>query len=172
MSKKNPKYSSGDWIVHCHHGVGQIQGSVEMQISGESNLYYKVETEKSTMWIPVDKGDEEWFRPVTPRSEFQKILDILKKPPRAMASHHKRRHSRIKNVKSENSLAAIARTVRDLYARQKNKSLNNTEQRALRRLTNRLLAEWSVCMNMEQEEARQKLHTILAHSHQQAMAMD
>ncbi len=72
-----------------------------------------------------------------------------------------KRKDRINQIQTENAIPAIARLIRDLCARQTHKSLSDTEQRALRHLTERFIAEWSVCMNMEQELARRQLSSLL-----------
>lgn len=161
MSKETQVFSKGDWVVHNRYGAGQVRGTEVKCISGEEAEYYRIETSNSTFWVPVDQLSQDTFRPIVTRSEFKKVLSILKRPPREMNANFKMRQSRIQEVQSENSLLAIARLVRDLWARQAEKSLSDTELRALRRFTDHLVAEWSVCMKMEIDDARQQLHNIL-----------
>jgi len=61
----------------------------------------------------------------------------------------------------DGTLAAMARIVRDLTARQKQSRLNDSEERALNRFTDRLLSEWAACFGIKLEEARKRLRTIL-----------
>ena len=161
MSKETQTFGKGDWVVHNRYGAGQVRGTEVKCISGKEANYYRIETSNSTLWVPVDQLSHDTFRPVASRSEFKQVLSILRRPPHTMNANFKLRRSRIEEVQSENSLQAIARLVRDLWARQSEKSLSDTEQRALRRFTDHLLAEWSVCMKMEIDDARQQLHHIL-----------
>ena len=48
MSDERP-YENGDWIVHLHHGVGQVKGIESKLIGGNKNKYVKVDTSSSTM---------------------------------------------------------------------------------------------------------------------------
>ncbi len=154
-------YHPGDWIVHVHYGVGHIACIEEKELGGDSSTYYKVVTDNSTLWVPLDKADSGWFRPICTREEFSEILGILQSPPQEMNKNHLVRKRRIHDVKSQGSLQETARLVRDLWGRRNERQLNNTEETALRYLTDRLLMEWSVCMDVEQDEARAHLQEML-----------
>ncbi|MFO7536740.1 MAG: CarD family transcriptional regulator [Chloroflexota bacterium] len=161
----------GNWIVHKRYGIGQIQGVEEKNISGESADYYRVETHNSIVWLPVDDLNKDAFRALASPEEVEEAVDILQRPPRQMASNFNTRKKRIRDVMGKNSLLSIARLVRDLWYRQTGRTLSNTEHRALRRFMQRLAAEWSVCRDMEAEEAREHVYDILRSSHaQEAMA--
>lgn len=157
-------YRPGDWIVHLHHGVGEIECIEEKELGGDSTTYYKVVTKNKTLWVPLDKAENRWFRPLASDEEFDEIIDILRKPPREMHSNHNTRKARINSVKSSGSLQELARLIRDLWGRRAQRRLNNTEERALRRFTDRFLREWSVCKGLDEEEARQRMQTILQQS--------
>jgi CarD family transcriptional regulator len=161
----------GNWIVHKRYGIGQIQGVEEKNVSGEPVDYYRVETHNSIVWLPVADLNKDAFRALATAEEFQEAVDILQRPPRQMASNFNTRKKEINDVMSKNSIVAIARLVRDLWYRQTGRTLSNTEHRALRRFMRRLTAEWSVCRDVDAEEARERVYDILRSSHaQQAMA--
>ena len=153
-------YDRGDWVVHLHHGVGEIQEIEEKALGGSATTYYKVVTSNKTLWVPIDKAENRWFRPLATEEEFDRVIEILKRPPQEMHSNHNKRKKRIKDVKSDNSLEEMARLIRDLWARRANRKLNNTEERALRRFTDRLLREWSVAKGLDEEEARQRMRSL------------
>lgn len=164
MAKDIHAYDAGDWIVHLHHGVGEIECIEEKELGGSTTTYYKVVTNNKTLWVPIDKAEKRWFRPVATSEEFDRVLEILQKPPREMHSNHNSRKKRINAVKSEGSLHEMARVIRDLWGRRAQRKLNNTEERALRRFTDRLLREWSVCKGLDEEEARQRMQNMLQKS--------
>lgn len=162
MAMGSETYSKGDWIVHIHYGVGQVKGIEKKALNGDRVSYYKVLTKNSTFWIPVDQIDCDRLRPIATTRELNEALKILKKPPQEMDSDHNKRKRLIKKIKYDGSLIAMARLVRDLWARRRiKKKLNATEERALDRFQDRLITEWSVCKNIEIEEAQKKLHTML-----------
>ena len=154
-------FSVGDWIVHRQYGIGQIQQKEEKTISGTREEYYRVKTPDSEVWLPIKKLDQSWFRPLATPVELDEAKTILRNPPRQMDTNFMKRKDRINKVQSENAIPAIARLIRDLCARQLHKSLSDTEQRALRHLTERFIAEWSVCMNLELDLVRNQLNNML-----------
>lgn len=160
----NADYRAGDWIVHLHHGVGKIKCIEEKELGGNSTTYYKVVTNNSTLWVPLDKAENRWFRPLASPEEFDEVIDILRRPPREMHNNHNTRKARINSVRGGGSLEDMARLIRDLWGRRAQKRLNNTEERALRRFTDRLLREWSVCKDLDEEEARQRMQSLLQKS--------
>lgn len=157
-------YHPGDWIVHLHHGVGEIECIEEKELGGDSTTYYKVNTKTKTLWVPLDKAENRWFRPLASPEEFDEIIEILQRPPREMHSNHNTRKKRINTVKSSGSLRELARLIRDLWGRREQRRLNNTEERALRRFTDRFLREWSVAKGLDEEEARHRMRELLQES--------
>jgi RNA polymerase-interacting CarD/CdnL/TRCF family regulator len=161
MPETEQGFNKGDWIVHLYHGVGQIKGVEEKPLNGKMHTYYRVKTYNSILWIPVDNADNDRIRPLSTEEELDEALKALQKPPHEMDPNHSKRKGRIRDVKSDGSLLSICRLVRDLSARRMENRLNATEQRALQRLEDRLVREWSVCKHIGVEEAAQKLNEML-----------
>lgn len=167
MKKKDkmnqqPSLTTGDWIVHQYYGVGQLKGKETKQIGGKEGTYFRLEMSNTTIYIPEERLKSDWFRPIAPADKLKEVREILGRPAQKMAGNFNTRKSRIKKAMSENSIVSIARIVRDLRARRKKrKTLSQTEDTALRELTGRLLAEWAVAMDMNEEEAREKLNNLL-----------
>lgn len=162
MSQDILNYEIGDWIVHRHHGIGQIVGTRTSPISGELTTYYEVQTLDSTVWIPVDLLTEDILRPILTLQELEEVLTVLQRPPRVMEPRFSERKTRIYRVQKHGMPIAMARLVRDLRARQEKQGrLSNTEQDALRSVTRKLLQEWSVCKGISVEKAQERLNGLL-----------
>lgn len=161
MSLTLSMLSEGDWIVHRQYGIGQIKIREMRIISGQKSEYLKVQTPDSEIWLPISKIDQSWFRPIATPTEIDEALNILQQPPSSMDPNFMCRKERIQKVQSENSITAIATLIRDLWGRQQQKSLSMTEQRALRRLKERLGTEWAVALNMEQQAVLTELQVLL-----------
>ena len=161
MAEQAREYNAGDWIVHRHHGVGEIESIEQMAPGGVERTYYKVVTADSTLWVPVDEADGGLFRPLTSPEAFEEVLAILERPPREMKQNHLSRRSRIDHVHSANSLLDTARLVRDLWGRRAERGLNGTEEQALRDLTHRLLDEWSAAQDVDEAEAQHRMRSLL-----------
>jgi RNA polymerase-interacting CarD/CdnL/TRCF family regulator len=154
---------NGDWLVHQHYGVGQLKGKETKNIGGEENTYFRLEMDNSTIYIPEEKLNSDWFRPVASQSTLREVREILSRPPKKMAQSFITRKSLIKKVMTENSLIDIARIVRDLSGRRRRrKTLSKTEDSALRKLKDRLLSEWAVAMGVDEDEAREKMKALLS----------
>lgn len=152
-------YEQGDWVVHCHHGIGQIEAVEHKRIGDEENTYFRIKTADSVIWMPVDQMDGEQFRPVADETHFQEAVAVLKKPAKRMASNLNTRKARIKRVTTNNVPEETARLIRDLRARRREKKgLNQSERRALRDLTKRFLQEWAVCRGLTMRQARRRLN--------------
>ena len=161
MSLSLSMLSEGDWVVHRQYGIGQIKEREQRSISGRTAEYYKVKTPDSIIWLPVEKIDNSWFRPIASPTEIDEAICILSQPATNMDPNFMSRKERIQQVQSENSVPAIAKLIRDLWGRQQHKSLSMTEQRALRRLKERLATEWAVAVDKEQAIILDELQTLL-----------
>jgi RNA polymerase-interacting CarD/CdnL/TRCF family regulator len=79
-----------------------------------------------------------------------------------MSSNHVARNNRIQRVTLQNSPNGVARLVRDLRARQRQKgALNLKESSAYKSLKKRLIDEWAVVKGINAEKAGQRLDDML-----------
>ena len=144
------KYSTGDWIVHSHYGVGQIEGVEVKHISGEETSYCRIKTSESTFWIPVDQMDSELIRPLATPDDIQQVIAALQEAPEAMSPNTKIRENQINTVRVNNTPTDIARLIRDLRARQREKGiLYSSERHAYRTLRQQLVQEWAMVTGTE-----------------------
>ena len=145
-------YNPGDWLVHCTYGLGQIKALELKCISGEETRYWRVKTADSIYWMPVEQMESAVIRPLATRAEIEQAIVILGKPAEKMAANHTARKSRIQQVRSENSPQAIARLIRDLRARQRQKGiLGQVERSAYATLRQRLMEEWAAVTGAQME---------------------
>lgn len=155
-------YSIGSWIVHAYYGVGQIKDVEVKSISGEETPYFRIQSSDSTFWVPVDQVDSEIIRPLSTSTEIREAVVILQKEPETMSSNYKARQSRIQKVRLRNTPKAIARLIRDLRARRREKNgLNNTERTAFGGLKQRFIEEWAIVVGKEAGEVESRLNMIL-----------
>jgi RNA polymerase-interacting CarD/CdnL/TRCF family regulator len=174
MAARNKKkdFEVGNWIVHPIYGVGQISRIEEKCVNETTCAYFRVEADETTYWIPVDCVEDSRVRKVISRSAFRRAVRLLKKKPEQMDANYKQRQSRIKKVLSEGLLRATIRLVRDLWARNRKKNLNDTERTALRKIMDNLAAEWAVVESITPKEATQKMTNLLNQNQAQASTED
>lgn len=158
------KLSKGDWIVHANYGLGQVVGEDKKVLCGEEKDYYRVKTWAAEYWLPKSRADAETIREVASKNKFQKAIQMLKTAPAKMNQDYRKRKMRIAEVMTSNSVVEFAKLMRDLYARRRNKSLNDNEKRTLDLLKARFAREWSVAAEMQEEDALSRLEKMLISS--------
>jgi len=162
--KASQVYSEGEWLVHSVFGIGQIMGIEVKNISGANIDYFRIQTFNSTYWVPVNRVDSEKMRPVATLEEFARAIAILQRPPKAMSADHKVRKTHMERVQEQNMPEEMARLMRDLRARQRDKGVYHLdENNAIRTLKQRLADEWSVISGETIENATSRLDALLDH---------
>ncbi len=157
-------YAVEDWLAHSYYGIGKIKGIEVKDISGASVDYFRIQTTDSTYWVPVNRMDSEKMRPVSTLAEFRLVIAILQRPPKAMSADHKVRKTYMERVQNQNLPEEMARLMRDLRARQRDKGVFQLdENNAIRTLKQRLADEWSVITGETIENATSNLDALLDH---------
>jgi RNA polymerase-interacting CarD/CdnL/TRCF family regulator len=161
MTEKKRKFSSGDWLVHLTHGIGQVRRIEKKTFGGKKAKYFRVENKNSVFWVPVEHTKQNRIRPVASPYQLRKALKVLKKPPREETFNYKQRQELIKKTRSNGSLPMICELVRDLSAMQAEKSLGENDRRSLTFFKNLLLKEWSICADTTIEDVKLQLKKLL-----------
>ncbi|MGD8585420.1 MAG: CarD family transcriptional regulator [Chloroflexota bacterium] len=155
-------YAPGDWVVHRRHGAGQIESCEEIVVEDTKSSYCKIRTHSVTVWLPVEKMNDDWLRPIASAADFRRALKVLRSPPQPMADNLVSRKSRIRNLDTSDSPVEIAKLLRDLWALKKEKkTLSQVEEAALRRFTSCFQAEWAVSLDTPIEEAKEAFVAML-----------
>lgn len=153
-------YSPGDWIVHEAHGIGQIIAIERKSIGSKAATYYRIDTEECTVWVPVD--GEGPLRTLAAPEQFVEATAVLERPSRQMSTNYRSRLARIRRARLQGTPPALARIVRDLWAREQCQGrLSKTEKQAWRDMFAQLLSEWSVSMHMEEKQTRKQIYSLL-----------
>jgi RNA polymerase-interacting CarD/CdnL/TRCF family regulator len=159
--RRKASFGIGDWLVHLRHGVGQIVCIERKLVHGQRVDCYRLETQDSVVWIPLDNGDNERLRALASPATFRRVLGVLRHPPQAMDDDSGTRKRRINEVLAKGAVIPMARLIRDLWGRKAEKRLNETEITGLRQTQERLVREWSVSTQVPAEEVRSLIQEIL-----------
>lgn len=155
------KFTKGDWIVHANYGLGQVVGEDVKSLGGQETEYYKVKTQKAEYWLPKSRADADTIRDIASQNKFRKAIRTLKDAPEKMNKDYRKRRARISEVMSSNSVVEFARLMRDLYFRKRSKTLNDIERRTLDLLKERFAREWSMAVEMPEDDALARLEKML-----------
>jgi CarD family transcriptional regulator len=154
-------FETGDWIVHPLHGVGQIKAMETMRVQGRKRRCFRIENSQSTFWVPLEKQLVGRMRRTATISQWQRAMKVLRRSPKEMDPDHIARKRLLRNARSDSSILATVRALRDLGGRRAEKGLNDSEVIAMRQLSDRLLQEWVVCRQVSLEDAQRELDEIL-----------
>lgn len=159
--KAQPDFSTGDWIVHTHHGIGQVITREGKIFEGEEKEYLRIKTADSEYWLLVDNMDVDYIRPLASLSQINKALTLIKTQPDVLAKDYKIRRKEIGVALNDVALEAKVCLIRDLTERKRVKSLNITEGEVLEQLKTEFLMEWSLVSGEEKSELVEKLASAL-----------
>ncbi len=153
-------YSPGDWIVHTNLGIGQVTAIENKTIGNEKTTYYRIEADQMMVWVPID--EPECLRAVASPAAFAEATAVLQRPSQRMSTAFQIRLARIRKAEANGTPQALARIVRDLWARRRRRGqLSNTEDQAMRKMIDTLLSEWAVSLNMDEHQAKNQFYSLL-----------
>jgi RNA polymerase-interacting CarD/CdnL/TRCF family regulator len=151
----------GDPVMHCTFGLGQVVGLEERVISGQKTLYYEIKVRDLTVWVPADDKLESRLRPPTPAGGFKELFAILTGFGELLPDDRQERKVRLVEQLRDNRAESLCRVIRDLFAYQQGKSLNENDKGILRRVQNALLGEWSLSLSIPVLQAESDLYRLL-----------
>ena len=124
---------SGDWVVHCTHGLGQVT-SIETRSFGEQKLpYYQVQIADLTIWIPADENLSKRLRKPTSRSDFDQLIKMLTKPPETLPVDRRQRSQYLIELLKDGTAETLFKVIRDLSAIRKQRTWSEYDRDILRR---------------------------------------
>lgn len=167
---KEMLYSKGDWIVHAQYGVGQVKGVDSKKLNGVVKRYLRVKTLDGEYWLPSDRMNVDYIRPVASSETFRGAMTTIRRSPEPLNGDHKLRAKEISAQLENGALIRIARLLRDLYGRGRIEKLNMSEEDTFNRLRKRFIDEWVIASGLEREVAEARLDEALELSVTKAIA--
>ncbi len=167
-------YKINEKVVYPMHGVGVISKIEEMEVLGETHLYYilKLSMTEMTVKIPVDKSDELGLRSVVSESEINEVYEVLKQDnPEADDDNWKNRYNTNQTKIKSGSITELAEVVRNLFIRNTKNNKNNkkelsaSEKRLFDNALQLMIDEIALSKSIEKTEVEHKISEILAKSH-------
>ena len=155
----------GDWIVHRQHGVGQIEGTEEKKIGEDVHRYFRVNVRGGVYWLPI-KNIPDYVRIVSSENQFHEVLKVMRKARQEMADNYKERERDVAEKLENSTLEVKGELIRDLQARRMmdGMKLSALNERQLDALRMQFLREMVVVLDIDMEEAEEKLDKVLRKS--------
>ena len=131
MSKAAKGFLVDQKVVYPSQGVGVIQALEKKNFKNEKVPYYRIYLEVSdmTIMVPVDKAEGLGIRPIVPRDEAMRALELISEDYEPIPSDWKLRYQMNLELLKKGSISDIASIVRSLYHRSKVKELPILERK-------------------------------------------
>ena len=163
MSRAPKKFQIDQRIVYPSQGVGIIKSIEEKPFKDGKLLYYIVYIEVSdmTIMVPVAKAVELGIRPIVPKDEALKALELISEDYEPIPSDWKLRYQMNMDLLKKGSIMDIAVIVRSLYHRSKIKELPILERKLYDSALKLLEDEISCSLRKPKEEVENIIFTRL-----------
>jgi RNA polymerase-interacting CarD/CdnL/TRCF family regulator len=156
------EFHAGDTVMHWNYGLGQIVRQEERVLSDSKIIYYAVQIQEMTVWVPIDGQLGSRLRSPTPESGFKHLLAILSSPGESLPEDRLERRSRLLTLLKDGRAESLCQIIRDLSAYQKTRSLNDHDRMLLKQSRNALLEEWGFVLSISHAQAEFELYRLLA----------
>jgi RNA polymerase-interacting CarD/CdnL/TRCF family regulator len=155
------KYHIGDQVVHWLYGLGKVTGMDEKSLAGQTRLYYVVEIDQLTIWVPVVEAGQSCLRPPTPSAEFKLLLGLLNIPGEQLHDHQFERRKELAQRMQRRTLMDVCHIICDLNSRSRVQKLNRNDFAVLKRAKEFLLVEWELSLGTSRTIAQHDLDLLL-----------
>lgn len=155
-------FQTGDWVVHCTHGLGQVLAIEERVNNGKAALYYMIQLTDLTIWVPADENQKSRLRFPTSEAEFQSLLSTLSSPAEELPDDRRQRNLQLLDVMKDGRAQSLCRVIRDLQAYHRTHSWSEYDITLLKRAQKTLIGEWSFIRSVTLYEAEMELNRSLS----------
>jgi RNA polymerase-interacting CarD/CdnL/TRCF family regulator len=147
--------------MHWSYGVGQIINREERSLSGARTIYYAVDVQGLTVWVPADQHVADRLRTLTPKNRFKQLLSILSSPGEPLPEDRLERKTHLQKRMKDSSAEALCQVIRDIYSYRKVQPLNDNDTIVLKQALKILLGEWEIVLSVTHAQANLELHRLL-----------
>jgi CarD family transcriptional regulator len=148
-------YKVGDKVVHPYHGAGVIAAVERSDLLDEFNQYYIIElaVQQMRLMVPVRTAQDIGLRMVSAPDSWPGILGILDGSAESLPDDFKLRQSQIHERLREGTAESLARIVRDMAWRGRDRTYSPTEQRLYDQARTMLGSELALAQDTGVEQA-------------------
>jgi RNA polymerase-interacting CarD/CdnL/TRCF family regulator len=155
-------FQVGDKVVHWVYGPGEIINLEEKVLSGHTNLYFVVQVNNLTLWVPSDEQGKRSMRFPTPASEFEDLFALLRSPGVPLPNDRLERKLELSERMKDGTLESICRVIRDLHFFRQTQKFNESDTSTLERAQKFLLSEWRISLSVPAAQAEKELNQLLS----------
>jgi CarD family transcriptional regulator len=155
ISDLNTEFKSSQFIVYPIQGVGQIKSIEYKSFKNKEIPYYIIYFEVSdmTIMVPTDKATQVGIRKIVGKKESEKALKIISEKDEPLTTDWKLRYQINLDLLKKGTIGDIAKVVRSLYHRSKQKELPILERKIYDNAIRLLIDEVSHSLNKSKSES-------------------
>jgi RNA polymerase-interacting CarD/CdnL/TRCF family regulator len=157
-------YKVGESVVHWIYGIGKIVAIADKGLPGRPCLYYVIEGNEQTLWVPVNEGSKSSLHLPTLSSEFEQFISVLRSAGKKMPDNPFQRRNELDQRMQKRSLVETCLIIRDLNYRSHIDKLSSSEIQVLKHAQSFLLDEWERSLGTPREKAKREMEWILKES--------
>lgn len=155
-------FNVDDRVVYPAFGVGRIVALVTKSFyEAESDLYYEVMGERSTVWVQVNESAARGLRRLTRQYELAYYREVVGRRPVSLNQDHRQRQLNMRSQLKLGTMEGLCEMVRDLSARSWARPLTATDSMALRQSREALCEEWAAADGVTLPQAAAELTALL-----------
>ncbi len=156
-------YRIGDKVVHPMHGAGVISDIVEERISGQKRQYYVfcLPIGELVLKFPTESCGLIGIRDLSTREQIESLIATIPDIPTDMtASWNRRYRENMERLKS-GDLAEVARVIKTLMWRDRDRSLSNGERKMLHSAKQIFLSEVVLVEDADYKETERRIDQVM-----------
>jgi CarD family transcriptional regulator len=166
-------FKVGDNVVCPAHGVGEVVGIEDVNISGEEQEFYIICIQENGMrvFVPTDGSTQLGLRGVISETEARKVFRILRS--KDVAVHDRpwsKRCKRYSQMLKTGSPYEVAQVLRDLLRLKGGKELSFAERRLLNTARTLLVKELALARSTTETRISQQIENIFRAKRSRATA--
>lgn len=158
------EYKTGDKVVYPAHGVGRVEGIEKLTVGGIDVTLYTITFEKDRMRLklPLQKVATSGLRRLATPEQLTEIYQTMKGRARIRRVMWSRRAQEYEAKINSGNPVQVAEVLRDLRRNVSSTEHSYSERQIFQQALERLASEMAAIDNVPQDQAAEKLQTLLA----------
>ncbi|MCL2293779.1 MAG: CarD family transcriptional regulator [Spirochaetes bacterium] len=154
-SELETDFKTNQYVVYPIQGVGQIKSIEKKPFKNKEILYYIIYFEVSdmTIMVPTEKAIEIGIRKIVGKKESEKALKVISEKDEPLTTDWKLRYQINLDLLKKGTIGDIAKVVRSLYHRSKQKELPILERKIFDNAIMLFIDEISHSLDMTKSES-------------------
>jgi CarD family transcriptional regulator len=156
-------YNLGDKIVYPMHGAGVIESIEEKEILGEIRKYYVIAMPLGDikLMVPIDNADDIGVRNIIDYTDVNKVYTVLEQDSEITEMNWNKRYRQNLDKMKSGDIYEVARIVRNLAFRNKEKGLSSGEKKMLNNAKQILISELILAEGSSTDFMNSKIEDII-----------